>query len=297
MVEFPISGVEVQWWLPLVFAFGIALLSSIGGLSGAFLLLPFQVSFLGFVGPAVSPSNLFYNVVSIPSGVYRYWREGRMVWPLAWTIIIGSLPGMLIGALVRVYYLPDPAHFKPFAGLVLLYIGVRLAINALRKSPAGQLNQEATTEGISDSKIGWRWIEYRFGETTHQAGTMSLVSLSFIVGIVGGAYGIGGGAIMAPFLVAVYRLPVHSTAGATLFSTLVSSVAGVLIYWALAQTDLSSTLSITPDWQLGGMFGLGGAAGMYLGARLQRYLPTRLIKLVLTALLLIVAMRYIAPLF
>ncbi|MFH1688383.1 MAG: sulfite exporter TauE/SafE family protein [bacterium] len=297
MMEFPISGVEVQWWLPLLFAFGIALLSSVGGLSGAFLLLPFQVSFLGFVGPAVSPSNLFYNIVSIPSGAYRYWREGRMAWPLAWAIIFGSLPGMLVGALVRVSYLPDPAHFKPFAGLVLLYIGARLAVDVVRKTSAQPSIRAIGAGGLTNESISWTRIEYQFAGKTHRAGTVSIALLSFLVGIVGGAYGIGGGAIVAPFLVAVYRLPVHSTAGATLFSTLVSSVAGVLIYWGLAQTNLSNGLAVTPDWQLGGLFGLGGAIGMYLGARLQRYLPTRLIKIVLTVLLLLVAGRYLAGLF
>ena len=33
-----------------------------GGVSGAFLLLPFQVSVLGFTSPAVSPTNLIFNI-------------------------------------------------------------------------------------------------------------------------------------------------------------------------------------------------------------------------------------------
>ncbi|MHC1729103.1 MAG: hypothetical protein AB9866_24420 [Syntrophobacteraceae bacterium] len=46
-----------------------------------------------------------------------------MVWPLTWTVIIGTLPGVFIGAWVRIAYLPDPKDFKIFAGAVLLYIG------------------------------------------------------------------------------------------------------------------------------------------------------------------------------
>ena len=96
MVEFPISGVETYWWLPVLVAFGISAFTSTAGVSGAFLLLPFQVSVLGFAGPAVSPTNLLFNVVAIPSGVYRYQRERRMVWPLAWTIVLTTLPGIAI---------------------------------------------------------------------------------------------------------------------------------------------------------------------------------------------------------
>jgi len=41
------------------------------GVSGAFLLLPFQMSFLGYVNLSVSTTNQLYNVVAIPSGCYR----------------------------------------------------------------------------------------------------------------------------------------------------------------------------------------------------------------------------------
>ena len=53
-VYFPVSGVETSLLVPPLTAFVVGLLSSTGGLSGAFLLLPFQMSVLGFTTPAVS---------------------------------------------------------------------------------------------------------------------------------------------------------------------------------------------------------------------------------------------------
>ena len=88
---------------------------------------------LGFNTPAVSSTNQLFNIVAIPSGVYRYIKEGRMVWPLTWVVIIGTLPGVLIGAFLRIQYLPNPKNFKMFAGLVLLYIGSRLLKDLLIK--------------------------------------------------------------------------------------------------------------------------------------------------------------------
>jgi uncharacterized membrane protein YfcA len=55
-------------------------------------------------------------------------------------------------------------------------------------------------------------------------------------------------------------------------------------------------ISTAPDLLLGSMFGLGGAVGMYLGARLQRFVPARLIRIILTVLLLYVAVRYLITL-
>src|SRR5918912_3006013 len=95
-------GVEVNPLVPLIVAFVVSALTAPAGVSGAFLLLPFQVSVLGFTSPAVSPTNLVYNIVATPGGVYRYVREGRVVWPLAWTVILGTLPGAFVGAILRI---------------------------------------------------------------------------------------------------------------------------------------------------------------------------------------------------
>jgi hypothetical protein len=76
---FEVSGVTVSPLIPFLVAFFVSMLVASAGVSGAFLLLPFQVSVLGFTSPAVSPTNLFSNIVAIPSGVYRYMREKRMV--------------------------------------------------------------------------------------------------------------------------------------------------------------------------------------------------------------------------
>ncbi|MCI5136479.1 MAG: sulfite exporter TauE/SafE family protein, partial [Candidatus Electrothrix sp. AW2] len=48
---FPTADIEVQPWLPPVVAFCISFFTSMSGVSGAFLLLPFQVSYLGFSTP------------------------------------------------------------------------------------------------------------------------------------------------------------------------------------------------------------------------------------------------------
>jgi len=57
-------------------AFVIAAVSAPAGVSGAVLLLPFQVSVLGTPSPSVTPTNLLYNAVATPGALYRYWRQG-----------------------------------------------------------------------------------------------------------------------------------------------------------------------------------------------------------------------------
>jgi len=77
----------------LVAACGIAVLATPAGVSGAVLLLPFQVSVLGTPSPSVTPTNLLYNVVATPGALYRYWRQGQTGGRLALVLIAGTAPG------------------------------------------------------------------------------------------------------------------------------------------------------------------------------------------------------------
>jgi hypothetical protein len=94
---FQIFGVETFILVPPLVAFGISFFTSMGGISGAFLLLPFQMSVLGFTSPSVTATNFLFNVTGTPGGVYRYARECRFVWPVAVLIVTGIIPGVLIG--------------------------------------------------------------------------------------------------------------------------------------------------------------------------------------------------------
>ena len=50
-----------------------------------------------------------------------------------------------------------------------------------------------------------------------------------------------------------------------------------------------------PDWLLALLFGIGGAAGGYVGARLNRRLPETWLRVIIGAIAVAVAASYIRP--
>ena len=314
---FQTAGIEVSPIIPPLVAFVISFFTSMGGVSGAFLLLPFQVSFLGYTNPSVSATNQVFNIVAIPSGVYRYCKEGRMVWPMTAIVIAGTLPGVFIGAYVRVACLPDPKNFRLFAAFVLLYIGIKMVIDRLKKPVENDKScvnksfqemldkqKEASNNGAEDSNLSLKVkvthfslkrLSYVFYGETFSISFWSIFILSFIVGIVGGIYGIGGGAIIAPFLISTFGLPVYTVAGSALMGTFVTSVAGVIFYHIIA--PFYPNMSIAPDWFLGILFGVGGMAGIYCGARCQKYVPSTAIKWMLAIIIISTGIKYVFDFF
>jgi uncharacterized membrane protein YfcA len=168
--------------IALAAAYVIAVVATPAGISGAVLLLPFQVSVLGTPSPAVTPTNLLYNVVATPGALYRYWRHGQTGGRLALVLIAGTLPGVIAGSVIRVELLPAPEVFDVVVAAVLVPLGVWLALT--RPPRTGEPDRPAR---LIPAPV--------------------LVVLAVAVGCVGGIYGIGGGSILAPILIGSGRKP------------------------------------------------------------------------------------------
>ena len=158
-----------------------------------------------------------------------------------------------------------------------------------KKGPSRTGDNCTLTDRVEDASIEMNTTRFNFKGATYSFTTAKLFGLALIVGIIGGVYGIGGGSIIAPFLITFFKLPVYAIAGAVLLGTFVSSLAGVTFYSLIPINGAVAA----PDWLLGILFGAGGLMGMYLGARVQKYMPGRWIKLMLGGVILIVGSRYI----
>jgi uncharacterized membrane protein YfcA len=284
---------ENHIWLMPMMTFIISFFTSMGGVSGAFLLLPIQMSLFGFVSPSVSATNQLYNIVAIPGGVLKFIRDGRMLWKLTWIVVLGTMPGVFLGAFIRVEFLPEPDSFKVFAGFVLLYLAVRM-IQGLLQNKASKKPKE----GQDFAKVrvfNFKKLEYEFMGEIYSVPVIPVFLISLAIGIIGGVYGIGGGAMMAPILVSIFGLPVYTIAASMLMGTFMTSVVAVIFFQILSSCYPS--MEVAPDFMTGFLFGLGGLAGIFLGAKFQHYFSEKFIKIVLILCLSFVAIRYILILF
>jgi uncharacterized membrane protein YfcA len=250
--------------IALIAAYFVAVLATPAGVSGAVLLLPFQVSVLGTPSPAVTPTNLLYNVVATPGALYRYRRQGQTGGRLALVLIAGTLPGVIAGSIIRVELIPGPRVFELVIAAVLLPLGTWLALSR----PARPVHCARPVPKIP---------------------LPVLIVLAATVGCAGGIYGMGGGSILAPILIGSGRLP-SEVAPAALASTFVTSVAGVVTFTILSIHQHAPT---APDWPTGIALGAGGLAGAYTGARVQSRLPDALIRRLVGILVMAIGARYL----
>ncbi|MET7870373.1 sulfite exporter TauE/SafE family protein [Streptomyces cyaneofuscatus] len=247
-------------WPTGLLGFAAGLLISVAtapvGVSGAVFLLPVQVSVLGVPSPAVTPTNLLYNVVAGPGALLRHHRSGGLRGPLTRLLVLGTVPGVVVGAVIRVFAVPGPSVFRLMIAVLLLPLGGWLCLRTLHRASRTAAAREPSPRTIT--------------------------RLAMAVGVAGGIYGIGGGSLLGPILVG-RGMPVAKVAPAALAATFVTSVVGAGTY---ALLSLTTTGDIAPYWSLGLACGLGGLCGGYLGARLQPRLPETALRLLLGVLAL-----------
>ena len=117
------------------------------------------------------------------------------------------MPGVILGAVIRVYFAAGPRLFRLLAAAVLLPLGIWLCTRDPRSPGAAHPSRpHPTGRGL-----------------VRRPRTITLLAL--LVGVVGGIYGIGGGSILGPLLVGS-GLPVATVAQAALASTFVTSIVG-----------------------------------------------------------------------
>ncbi len=103
-IHFPVAGIETIALVPPMAAFVISFFTSMAGISGAFLLLPIQVSVLGFTIACGQ-----FDQFAIQRGGHTRRRPAAMPRRKAHRLAVGSqpssparVPGVLIGYFLRV---------------------------------------------------------------------------------------------------------------------------------------------------------------------------------------------------
>ncbi|MCA0359336.1 MAG: sulfite exporter TauE/SafE family protein [Proteobacteria bacterium] len=234
-----------------------ALLGLFGG-GGSVLATPLLLYVIGVRDPHVaigtSAAAVAVNAVANLAG---HWRGGRVKWPCASVFATAGLLGSFLGSSVA--KLIDGQRLLLFFALAMAAI----AVSMMRRP---------RSEGDPDVHITWPLVR-------------RLAPLGVMTGAAAGFFGVGGGFLIVPGLMAA--------TGMTLANAAASSLVSVALFGAA--TSFNYALSGWVDWKIAGVFVLGGALGGVAGVKGATLLADRalLARRLFAALVLIVA-AYVA---
>lgn len=184
---------------------------------------------IGTSAAAVAATALF--------NLFGHWRGGRVKWPCALVFAVAGLVGSIVGSSIAKIVNGDVLMFA----FALAMAGIGLSM-LRRPKAAGDPDVQLT-----------------------RAATLRLLPLGFTVGLAAGFFGIGGGFLIVPGLMAA--------TGMTIGAATASSLVSVALFGGA--TSANYALSGLIDLRLAGLLLVGGMAGGVLGLYVSKLLSTR----------------------
>ncbi len=281
----PIAELSVNILVIIGLGSLVGLLSGMFGVGGGFLTTPLLI-FYG-IPPAVAVASAAPQITGASvSGVLAHARRGGVDVQMGSVLVAGGALGSVAGGFLF-EKLQSAGQIDTVIGLlyVLLLGGIggmmgREAIQsilALRRGEAPRTRVRRHVPLIA--ALPFRWRFYRSGL---YLSPLAPLVLGLATGILTALMGVGGGFILVPAMIYLLGMSTRVVVGTSLFQ---------ILFVTAAATMMHALASQTVDIVLATLLLVGSVIGAQLGARFAARAKPEYLRLVLAAIVLVVALR------
>ena len=287
-IYLPIAEMPVDMFLILGMGVAVGFISGMFGIGGGFLLTPLLI-FVG-VPPAVAVATQGPQIAaSSLTGALSYWRRKAIDFRLAAVLLAGGLVGTALGVAFfnRMQKLGQletviAVSYVLLLGLVGALVSYESAKAALAVRRGAQHRRKAAGQHVWYEGLP---LKMRFHRSGLYVSVIPVLAVAALIGFAGAVLGIGGGFILVPALIYVFRVQPNVVVGTSLFQILFTMVAATIFHAATNQSvDIFLALLLM----------VGGTFGAQFGARAGANLRGEYFRLLLGVLILVVAGRFAA---
>ena len=284
-IYLPIANMSVNALVIIALGGLVGFLSGMFGVGGGFLTTPLLI-FYG-IPPTVAAASASTQVTGASvSGVLAYTRRRGVDYQMGGVLVLGGMMGTAFGVVLfdilqRLGQIDTVINILYV--LMLGSIGAMMANESLRsvlalRSGKPQPARKRRHHPLVAS-LPLRWRFYRSGL---YISPLAPLVLGFLTGILTILLGVGGGFIMVPAMLYLLGMGAQVVVGTSLFQ---------ILFVTMAATMMHSLTTKAVDIVLAVLLLIGSVTGAQLGARFAQKLKPEYLRLLLSALVLLVAFR------
>ena len=284
-VYLPIANLSVNGLVIVALGALTGILSGMFGVGGGFLTTPLMI-FYG-IPPTVAAASAASQVTGASvSGVFAHSRRNGVDYQMGAVMVAGGIIGTGIGA---VLFKLLEAWGQIDVVINVLYVVLLGSIGTLMARESWQALQ-AQKAGLAlparkrrhhpmVASLPLRWRFYRSGL---YISPLAPLILGIFTGILTMLMGIGGGFVLVPAMLYILGMSANVVVGTSLFQ---------ILFVTMATTMMHSLTTKAVDVVLAVLLLIGSVSGAQIGAQLAERLPAERLRLVLAAIVLIIALR------
>jgi uncharacterized membrane protein YfcA len=250
-------------------------IGSVAGLGGGVFFVPSLLFFVnqyhpGSMSPQVAVgTSLIVIAVTALSSSLSYLKQKRVDTKIAWLFFFGSTPGAITGV-----YLNTLLPVETFSLLFGLF---QLCMFALIMAK-DRMKPHSIHWDVHHRFVDSEGVEHEYGYSRWTA-----ILVAYLVGVCSSLFGVGGGVLMVPAMLILFRYPPHIATATSMLVIFLSAVVG----------STTNVLHGHVDWLFAAMLAPGAWAGGKLGAFAAARMKGRTVVMVLRVLILGIAIQMI----
>ncbi|MFN8831723.1 MAG: sulfite exporter TauE/SafE family protein [Labrys sp. (in: a-proteobacteria)] len=286
LIYLPIAEIPVNMFMILGMGAAVGFISGLFGVGGGFLMTPLLI-FSG-IPPAVAVATEASQIAaSSTTGAIAYWRRRALDVKLGTLLLVGGFIGTVLGVWFfnRMRTIGQLDFIIQISYVTLLgSVGMLMFIESIRsilRSRAGKpAPRRKAGQHLWFHGLPWKM---RFETSGLYVSIIPLLALSIFIGFVGAVLGVGGGFMLVPALIYLFRVPTAVVVGTSLFQ---------ILFTMLAATVLHATTNQSVDLVLALLLIIGGVIGAQFGARAGRNINGETFRFLLALIVLGVGLRF-----
>ncbi|OHR07920.1 hypothetical protein HMPREF2721_09915 [Staphylococcus sp. HMSC078A12] len=255
-----------------------AILGSLVGIGGGLIIVPTLV-YLGVehdllhgITPqiAIGTSSIILIVTGLVS-TFGYLKSKQVDTKNGYIFLFGLLPGSLFGSFISRYLTLD--SFNLYFGMFLILVSILLLVrNSIKPIKLFEKKKYEKTYVDKDGTI------YHY----HVPPVFAFV-VTFFIGITTGLFGIGGGALMTPLMLIVFRFPPHVAVGTSM----------MMIFFSSVMSSIGHTFQGHVAWHYALVLVISSYVGAKIGVRINQSIKSNTVVALLRTVMLLLGVYLI----
>jgi uncharacterized membrane protein YfcA len=288
-IYLPIAELPLNLFLLLGMGAAVGFIAGLFGVGGGFLLTPFLI-FIGVPAPVAVATSSVHIAASSVTGALTYWRRQALDVRLGAVLIAGGVLGAFLGVIFF-----NQMRQLGFLDLIitLSYVTLLMSVGCLMfVESIGSMIEKRVQRGKPVPPVpppperAWHQrfpLHVHFVRSKLNTSVIPVVTLGTVIGFVGAVLGIGGGFLVVPALIYLFRIPTNVVVGTSLLQILMTMIVAIFLH---------ATISQAVDIILGLVLVVGGVIGAQFGVRTGQTLKGEQFRLLLAMLILAVGVRF-----
>ncbi len=283
-VYLPIANLSVNGLLIVALGFLTGILSGLFGVGGGFLTTPLLI-FYG-IPPTVAAASASTQVTGASvSGVLAHSRRGGVDFRMGSVMVAGGILGAMIGTLLfRLLQAVGQIDvvINILYVLMLGTIGSLMMREALEAISPGTKMEKVVRKRRHHPLVAALPMRWRFYSSGLYISPLAPVIIGVCVGMLTMLMGVGGGFILVPAMLYILGMSGNVVVGTSLFQ---------ILFVTMFTTMMHSLTTKAVDLVLAGLLLLGSVLGAQFGTQIALKARPEILRLVLAAIVLAVAIR------